>query len=595
MKKINKKLIVVLAIAFILGLAGLVVAATSVNLGTADDFVILAGSTITNTGSSVITGDLGLSPGTSVTGFPPGTLNGNQYVADVTAAQAKTDLTVAYNDAVGQTPVSTVPSELGGTTKAAGIYNSADGEFSITGTLTLDGGGDPNAIFIFKTTSTLTAADSSNVVLENGAQAYNVFWQVGSSATLGTGAAFKGNILASVSITLNTGAEVEGRLLADSGAVTLDTNIVTKPTLVHTQLTVTKTVINTDGGTKVISDFPLFIDGSSVTSGVASTTTIGLHTVSETSSSGYTATIGGDCATDGTVTLAAGEIKTCTITNRQVVLPASGGGGSYYDPVPPLIDLVKVPNPLALPEGSGTVEYTYTLENIGTVPVNDITIVGDTCSPITLISGDVHDDARLDVGETWVYTCSATLTETHTNIVTAIGWANGISATDIANATVVVGVPVVPPLIHVTKVPNPLVLSLGGGMVTYTNKVTNPGTVALSNVNLTDDMCGPVEYISGDTNSDSKLDVAETWVYTCQAELTDTTVNTVTASGEANGLTAKDFAIVTVVVAPTVVPKLPDTGVPSDWDIVSWDSVVLAGALIIGLTLLLAAIKKYTN
>src|SRR3989344_2558695 len=230
MKKFNKVSIAALAVTFTLGLTGLIIAATSVNLGSADNFAVLAGSTITNPGSSVVNGDLGLSPGTAVTGFPPGTLNGTQHAADTAAANAQAALTTAYNNAAGQTPVSTVPTELGGTTKTAGIYDSAAGTFGITGTLTLDAAGDPNAVFIFKTASTLITAANSNVVLANGAQACNVFWQVGSSATLGTNSTFKGNILALTSATLTTGANVEGRVLARNGAVTLDSNTVTRPT-----------------------------------------------------------------------------------------------------------------------------------------------------------------------------------------------------------------------------------------------------------------------------------------------------------------------------------------------------------------------------
>jgi uncharacterized repeat protein (TIGR01451 family) len=362
------------------------------------------------------------------------------------------------------------------------------------------------------------------------------------------------------------------------------------------QLIVNKLVVNDNGGTKVFSNFPLFIDGIGVTSGVASTTTIGLHTVSETPNSDYTTIIGGNCATDGTITLALGDVKTCTITNNDispVIVPSSGGsGGSYYVFVPPLIDVVKVPSPLALPDGPGTVKYTYTLRNIGTVPVTSITMAGDTCSPITLISGDTNADVKLDVNETWVYTCSTTLSETHTNIVTATGWANNISATDIANATVIVGVPVVPPLIHVTKVPNPLALSAGGGTVTYTNKVTNPGTVALSNVRLADDKCGSVKYVSGDTNSNSKLDTTETWTYTCQTKLAETTVNTITASGEANGLTARDFAIATVVVNAAV-PKLPNTGLASSENNIPWNVIAPVGIFAI-LTLLYFVRRKQT-
>jgi hypothetical protein len=199
-----------------------------VNLGSADSFAILAGSTVTNTGSSVITGNLGLSPGSSVTGFPPGSLSGLQQVANAAAVQAQTDLTTAYNNAAGQSVTSTAAAELGGTTKTAGVYNSADGTFSLTGTLTLDAQGDPNAVFIFKTASTLITGANSNIVLANGAQACNVFWQVGTSATLGTNSNFKGNILALTSATLTTGANVQGRVLARNGAITLDSNTVTR-------------------------------------------------------------------------------------------------------------------------------------------------------------------------------------------------------------------------------------------------------------------------------------------------------------------------------------------------------------------------------
>ena len=377
------------------------------------------------------------------------------------------------------------------------------------------------------TTATLNIVKT--VINDNGGTAVASDFTIGVTGTNASPSSFTGSE-AGVEVTLDAGdysvsetAGPDGYLASGSGncsgtisAGETKTCTITNDDIAP-QLIINKVVVNNNDSTKVISDFPLFIDGTSVTSGVASTTTIGLHTVSETSDSGYTSVIGGDCAADGTITLALGDVKVCTITNDDiapVVPPSSGGGGSggSYDvaPVPPLIDVVKLPSPLALPNGSGLVKYTYTLRNIGTVPVNNVTMVGDTCSPITLISGDANADTVLDVNETWVYTCSTTLAKTHTNIVTATGRANGISATDIANATVIVGIPVVPPLIHVTKVPNPLILSAGGGMVTYTNKVTNPGTVPLSNVRLADDKCGPVKYISGDTNSNSKLDTTET-------------------------------------------------------------------------------------
>jgi hypothetical protein len=243
LKKLN--IISFVALISVMGMGtSLVFAAgpTPINLGSATNFAVLAGSTITNTGSSVVNGDLGLSPGSAVTGFPPGTLNGTQHVADATTVQAKTDLTNAFNNAAGQSPVSQIGTQLGGTTQNPGIYNSADGTFGITGTLTLDAHGDANAVFIFKTASTLITAGSSNVSLVNGAQACNVFWQVGSSATFGTNSTFKGNILALTSATLTTGAHVEGRILAQNAAVTLDSVTITKPSCTVASAVVTPVV-----------------------------------------------------------------------------------------------------------------------------------------------------------------------------------------------------------------------------------------------------------------------------------------------------------------------------------------------------------------
>jgi hypothetical protein len=203
--------------------------AAPVPLGTADSFAVLAGTTVTNTGPSVITGDLGVSPGSAVTGFPPGVVVGTVHAADVVAGQAQTDLTTAYNNAAGQGPASPVVADLGGQTLAPGVYNSAIG-LGLTGTLTLDAAGDPNATFVFQAGSTLVTASASAVQLINGAQACNVFWQVGSSATLGTNSSFVGNILALTSATVTTGTVVNGRVLARNGAVTLDTNTISRST-----------------------------------------------------------------------------------------------------------------------------------------------------------------------------------------------------------------------------------------------------------------------------------------------------------------------------------------------------------------------------
>jgi serine protease AprX len=199
-----------------------------VGLGTADRFAVLAGSTVTNTGPSTINGDLGLYPGTAVTGFPPGTVNGATHAANAVALQAKSDLTTAYDDVAGRTPPAPAPADLGGLTLTPGVYRSGS-SLALTGELALDAQGDPSAVFVFQAGSTLITASASRVRLVNGAQPCNVFWQVGSSATLGTSTDFAGNILALTSISMNDGVTLNGRALARNGAVTLINDTITAP------------------------------------------------------------------------------------------------------------------------------------------------------------------------------------------------------------------------------------------------------------------------------------------------------------------------------------------------------------------------------
>jgi hypothetical protein len=202
-----------------------------VALGSATTFAVLAGSTVTNTGATTVNGNLGLSPGTAVTGFPPGVVNGTIHAGDPAAAQAQLDLTVAYGDAAGRTVGAIgLAGNLGGRTLTPGLYKSTSSLEISSGDLTLDAQGDVNAVFIFQMASTLTTTSARQVILSGGAQAANIFWQVGSSATLGTTSVFKGNILAMASITVTTGATVEGRLLARTAAVTLDSNTISLPT-----------------------------------------------------------------------------------------------------------------------------------------------------------------------------------------------------------------------------------------------------------------------------------------------------------------------------------------------------------------------------
>ncbi|HLW89418.1 MAG TPA: ice-binding family protein [Terriglobales bacterium] len=190
------------------------------------NFSVLAGTTVTNTGSTVVSGDVGVCPGTAVTGFPPGSTGGTIHLADGAASLAQATLTAAYIDAAGRAGGTSVAGDLVGQTLTAGVYTSTS-SLAESGDLTLDAQGNPSAVFIFQIASTLTTGSGSHIVLANGAKACNVFWQVGSSATLGTNSVFNGNIMALTSISIATGVNLQGRALARNGAVTLDTDVIT--------------------------------------------------------------------------------------------------------------------------------------------------------------------------------------------------------------------------------------------------------------------------------------------------------------------------------------------------------------------------------
>jgi hypothetical protein len=203
-----------------------------VPIGTAANFVILGASTVTNTGPTVITGgNLGLSPGTSVTGFPPGifTAPANEQITTPAAAQAEADADIAYIYAAGLPGGAALPTDLSGLTFTQGLYKNAVAVTFNSGTLTLDAQGNTNAVFIFQIGSTFTTLGSTQMVLANGAQAKNVFWQIGSSATMGTNSVFKGTVLAFQAVSMQTGANLVGRAIALNAAVTMDTNLATAP------------------------------------------------------------------------------------------------------------------------------------------------------------------------------------------------------------------------------------------------------------------------------------------------------------------------------------------------------------------------------
>ena len=221
------------AAAFLVGIVALIAAGAvsaappSVGLGTATSFGVLGGQGVTNTGPTVVNGDLGSCPNPAITGFPPGTVNGTIHANDAVACSAQADTTTAYNDAAGRAATTTYPgpTDLGGATLVAGVYKSPT-SFGLTGNLTLDGQNDPDSVWIFQAGSTVITAVNSSMTLINGAQACNVFWQVGSSATVEVGSSFVGTVLALTSIAAKTNAQIDGRLLARNGSVTLDSNVI---------------------------------------------------------------------------------------------------------------------------------------------------------------------------------------------------------------------------------------------------------------------------------------------------------------------------------------------------------------------------------
>ena len=245
----------------------------TIDLGTAEAFSVLGGETVTNTGDSVLANSVGVSPGSAIVGFPPGIVQppGTIEATTPVAAQAQADSTAAYLDALGRPLNETTTADLTGLTLVGGVYaGPSNSPLSLPGTLTLDGEGNPNSVFIFQTDSTLVTGPGSTVSLINGAQACNVFWQVGSSATLDTGSTFVGNILALTSITVADSVTIQGRALAQTGEVTLindtftqvgcDLSQVTTTTVAATTTTAAGTPTTSAGSgttTPPVTDLPL--------------------------------------------------------------------------------------------------------------------------------------------------------------------------------------------------------------------------------------------------------------------------------------------------------------------------------------------------
>jgi uncharacterized repeat protein (TIGR01451 family) len=306
----------------------------------------------------------------------------------------------------------------------------------------------------------------------------------------------------------------------------------------------------------------------------------------------------------GTIILTSGVDKTCLVTNTDipvipmVVEPSAGAVGAVVSSggaIVPLIGILKIPSPLALPSGSGSVTYNYTVWNVGgQQALDNVSINDNTCSPVTYVSGDLNGNGKLDPHEDWKYTCTTTLSKTTTNTAIATGYSdNPYHQATIATAiaTVVVGTSMPPPLINIVKVPSRLTpFPFGGGAVTYTYTVTNPGVIALHNVVVTDNTCSPVSYVSGDESGNGLLDPDETWTYACRTNVPVSTSNVAMTQGSANGLIAVGYAYATVLV---FAPSLPHTGFPpASGNGTPWGIVALAGVLVLVLVSLVVVLRK---
>jgi hypothetical protein len=391
--------------------AGPAGAATAPTLGTAGSFAVLGATTVTNTGPTVIEGGLGVSPGTAVTGFPPGTSNpATIHSADAVAGQAQTDTTLAYNNLAGQQcdddltgqDLGTLPEPL-----VPGTY-CFDEAALLTGALVLNTQGNPDSVFIFQIGSTLTTASNSSVTFVNGVSC-NVYWQIGSSATLGTGTDFQGSILAVASITANTGATVDGRLLAQNGAVTMDSNTVTRPSC----------------GTPVEDESPTLTPTPSP-SPASNSTSDTSSTSSSTPSPAATSTTAAPVVVGPGTVIPVGTV----ISPDQIVISAAPGASLTTTSVPTSstnpsevgqsIDLTVTVTPIGsgLPVPTGMVTFISDSTSLGTVPLNSRGVATLTTS--SLSRGDHKITAVYHGGANFAGSISRSLIQTVTSDGSAV-------------------------------------------------------------------------------------------------------------------------------------------------------------------------------
>lgn len=482
MKTFNKNIVASVVIgAFIaLGAAfpGIASAATTPALGTTAIFGVLSSTFTRNIGLTDITGSAAY---TTLSGGGTDSVSGTTYMP--APSQTGTDQGVALADINAQVLASctTISGPLEGVivganppgTFPAGCYTSVGAmDLSVNGVITLDGGGDPAAVFIFKPGGALTTGDDSIVVLASSTSACNVFWAPTGATTLGANASatttptFSGTIFrgdgAGLSITLGHFANYLGRLLAYGSTVTTDTATIAVPSCgasTHGTLHVIKTVVNNYAGAATSSDFTVHVknlgSGLDVSgSPQLGTTTPGTlyllptdsYVVSEVANPLYTAAYSGDCDSTGNVVLASGADLTCTITNTDIAPPApvvsSGGSSSSGSRIRPIIAITKIPTPLMLNSGPGLVTYDYVVSNPGRFwTLMDVVVTDDKCSPLKYISGDLNSDKKINLDEKWSYSCVMKLYSTTTNTVTVIAYSDEVNR-QLAMASVMVTVPV---------------------------------------------------------------------------------------------------------------------------------------------------------
>jgi hypothetical protein len=250
----------------------------------------------------------------------------------------------------------------------------------------------------------------------------------------------------------------------------------------------------------------------------------------------------------------------------------------------PLIGITSVPEPLSLPLGPGYVTYHYAVKSfIKEISLANIEVSDNVCNPVRFIEGDDNNDSLLDYDETWRYACVTEVLTTIQSTATARGTANNITATHNAHATVVVGSDNPAPLVsivNITKVAYPLSLPIGGGEITFTYRVNNPGVIPLGSITVTDDKCAVISSRLGDTNANNLLDIDEVWVYTCTTNLWQTTTNTAVVTAYANGLMAMGEATITVEVD---IPAFPDTGTNLSFKTIAWGGLSVILVILIAL------------